>query len=179
MDLIKTDFEGLLIIDTSLVHDNRGSFEKVFNFDLFKENGLHTDYKEFYFSQSKENVIRGMHFQAPPHDHAKIVSVSSGIIEDVVLDIRKNSSTFGHFFRCRLDAKKGMALYVPSGFAHGFLSLEDNTVVNYLQTSCYSKTHDMGIRYDSFGLEWTVKNPIISERDKSFPDFTNFNTPFQ
>jgi len=119
-----------------------------------------------------------MHFQIPPHQLTKIVSVSSGAIEDVVLDIRKNSNTFGKFFVYRLEAKNGIVLYIPPGFANGFLSLEDNTIVNYLQTSCYNKAHDMGIRYDSFGFEWPVKNPIISERDKSFPVFTKFNTPF-
>ncbi|MDR2906529.1 MAG: dTDP-4-dehydrorhamnose 3,5-epimerase [Bacteroidales bacterium] len=176
--LIQTDFDGLLIIKPSSMCDDRGCFDKFFNFDSFEKNNLQTDFKEFYFSNSKKDVIRGMHFQVPPHDHTKIVSVSHGAIQDVVLDIQRNSPTFGRFFSCKLDTKEEKALYIPSGFAHGFLALEDNTIVNYLQTSCYSQTHDAGIRYDSFGMEWAIESPILSERDKSFPAFTNFNTPF-
>jgi dTDP-4-dehydrorhamnose 3,5-epimerase/CDP-3, 6-dideoxy-D-glycero-D-glycero-4-hexulose-5-epimerase len=97
---------------------------------------------------------------------------------DVVLDIRKNSPTYGIFFAIELSAEKRNALIIPKGMAHGFKSLEENTNVTYLQTSCYVQNHDFGIDYDSFGVDWNTANPIISDRDASFPFFGSFNTPF-
>ncbi len=178
MHLVETGFTGLFIIAVPDNTDNRGNFKKFFNSDFFALHHLETDYREFYFSCSKKNVIRGMHFQSPPHDHAKIIAVGAGGIKDIVLDIRKDSPTFGKHFCCELTASTGKALYVPRGFAHGFLALEDNTIVNYLQTSCYNKEHDKGILYNSFDADWNISNPIISERDLSFDNFKNFNTPF-
>ena len=136
MTINKTSFEGLLVLETINFQDNRGGFQKLFNFDFFKENGLETDFKEFYYSVSQKNVVRGMHFQLPPFDHTKLVYVSKGRIKDVCLDIRKQSATYGKCFSIELDDKQGKYLYIPKGFAHGFISLEDGSIVNYAQTSC-------------------------------------------
>ena len=144
MNIIPTDFEGLFIIETINFQDNRGSFQKLFNYDLFVENGLRTDFKEFYYSISKKNVIRGMHFQLPPFEHTKLVYVSRGKIRDVVIDIRK----------------------------------QDDSIVNYSQTSCYSKGHDCGIAHDSIGFDWGIENPIISSRDLTFGTLKQLKTPF-
>ena len=98
MEIIKTRFQGLFILQTVNFQDDRGGFQKLFNFDFFKENGLDCDFKEFYYSVNKKDVIRGMHFQTPPFDHTKVVYVSKGRIKDVVVDIRKNFSTYGQYF---------------------------------------------------------------------------------
>ncbi len=178
MNKIKTPFEGLYIIETNNFQDERGSFQKVFNYDFFKDNGLITEFKEFYYSLNKEGVRRGMHFQIPPYDHVKVVYVSLGKILDVVVDIRKGSSTYGKCFSIELDDKKAQYLYIPKGFAHGFLSLQNNTIVNYAQTTCYNRECDCGISQDSIDFDWGIKDPIVSGRDLTFPSLDDFNSPF-
>lgn len=178
MEIIKTSFDGLFILQTINFQDNRGCFQKLYNYDFFKNNNLDYDFREFYFSMNKANVIRGMHFQAPPFDHTKIVYVSKGRIKDVVVDIRKNSTTYGKCFSIELDDKKGRYLYIPKGFAHGFVSLENESIVNYAQTTCYSKEHDCGIDSVTIGFDWGIENPIRSGRDLTFEKFHEFNSPF-
>jgi len=179
MKIIETTFSGLFILETINFQDERGGFQKLFNYNFFKENGLDADFKEFYYSVSQKDVIRGMHFQLPPFGHTKLVYVSKGSIKDVVLDIRKNSKTYGKAFSIELNQNKAQYLYIPSGFAHGFLSLEDDSIVNYAQTSCYSKENDCGIAQNSFGFNWEIDNPIISGRDLTFERFENFKSPFK
>lgn len=178
MTIEKTPIEGLLILQTNNFHDNRGSFQKLFNYDFFKEHGLATDFKEFYYSLNRKNVLRGMHFQTPPAEHVKMVYVSYGRIKDAVVDLRKDSVTYGQVFTIELDAEQGRYLYIPAGLAHGFVSLEDNTIVNYAQTSCYDREHDCGIDSMSVGIDWGVVEPIRSGRDLMFPKLEDFNSPF-
>lgn len=178
MELTVTPMEGLLILQTLPFQDARGGFQKPFNADFFREHGLATDFKEFYYSVNRKGVIRGMHFQTPPCDHEKLVYVSRGRILDVVLDIRKGSATYGKYFETELNASDGCALYIPRGFAHGFCALEEESVVNYAQTSCYDREHDCGILYSSFGYTWPAEDPVLSPRDGSFPAFQDFNSPF-
>ena len=178
MELTVTPMEGLLVLQTLPFQDARGGFQKPFNADFFREHGLATDFKEFYYSVNRKGVIRGMHFQTPPCDHEKLVYVSRGRILDVVLDIRKESVTYGKYFETELNASDGCALYIPRGFAHGFCALEEESVVNYAQTSCYDREHDCGIRYSSFGYTWPAEDPVLSPRDSSFPAFQDFNSPF-
>lgn len=178
MKLIKTDFDGLFIIENFYTEDNRGSFTKVFNSDVFEKIGIKFSPKEIYYSISDKGVIRGMHFQTPPMDHAKLVYVVNGSIIDVVLDIRKKSRSYGNFFSIQLDAHQN-SVFIPSGFAHGFRALENNTMVVYNQTSCYSKENDSGILWSSIGFEWGIKNPVVSERDKSFINFSDFMSVFE
>lgn len=173
-----TEFWGLKIIETNHFCDERGTFHKFFSKNDFESLGLDTSFRESYYSINKKGVIRGMHFQIPPADHTKLVYVTSGRILDVVLDIRKDSPTYGKYFSVELSSDVAKALYIPKGFAHGFLSLEDNTCVHYMQTSCYDKECDCGIRYDSFGFDWKVENPLVSERDKMHPEFNDFDSPF-
>ncbi len=178
MKKIDTGFEGLYILETNNFTDDRGSFQKLFAFDFFAENGLVTNFKEFYYSVSKKNVIRGMHFQIQPHEHTKLMYVSKGSILDVVVDLRKNSETYGKYFSIKLDDTSARYMYIPVGFAHGFLALEDDTIVNYAQSSCYSQQADCGIAYNSFGFNWGIENPIISKRDLNFEKLAGFNSPF-
>lgn len=178
MRIEQTRFNGLFVLETVNFQDARGGFQKLFNFDFFNENGLDTDFKELYYSVSNKNVIRGMHFQTPPAEHTKLVYVSKGRVRDVVLDIRKASPTYGECFSIDLDDSKARYVYIPKGFAHGFLSLEDGSVVNYAQTSCYDKEHDCGIDYSSIGFDWGIDNPVVSGRDLIFERLQDFTTPF-
>ena len=178
MRIENTSLNGLKIIYLDKFEDIRGEFIKVFNETFLHENNLVTSFKESYFTMSNKNVIRGMHFQIPPDDHTKIVYINNGSIIDVVLDIRANSESFGKYFSIKLTAENPMALYIPVGFAHGFLSLEDNTILTYLQDSVYNKGSDTGIKWNSFGFDWETSKPIISERDLAFENLSNFNSPF-
>jgi dTDP-4-dehydrorhamnose 3,5-epimerase/CDP-3, 6-dideoxy-D-glycero-D-glycero-4-hexulose-5-epimerase len=178
MEIEETFIPGLKLIHLKEFKDNRGSFIKVFNHDLFAENGLETNFKESYYSISAKNVIRGMHFQIPPAEHTKLVYLNQGKIIDVVLDIRKASPTFGKHFFIKLNQENPILIYIPIGCAHGFLSLEDNSMVTYLQSFCYNQKCDKGIKYNSFGMKWEIENPIISERDLSFPDLQDIYLNF-
>lgn len=178
MEIEDTFIPGLKLIHLNKFTDTRGSFLKVFNQDFFAKNGLETSFKESYFSVSHKNVIRGMHFQLPPYEHTKLVWLNQGKILDVVLDIRKASKTFGQHLSIQMNTDKPILIYIPAGCAHGFLSLEDNSMVSYMQTSVYNKDCDTGILWNSFGMDWKIENPIVSDRDNSFIKFEAFNTPF-
>jgi len=178
MNITSTKIAGVLLIEPRDLHDDRGAFVKVFHKDTFVEKNMATNFVESYYSTSKKNVIRGMHFQTPPQDHAKLVYVTQGSIVDVILDIRKGSPTFGEFIRLNLNTENHHAVYIPVGCAHGFLSLEDATSVTYLQTTMHSPQHDAGILFDSFGFDWGVTEPIMSTRDRAFQKLSEFVTPF-
>lgn len=179
MEILKTELDGLLIVQHKLYEDNRGKFLKTYNSIIFQELGINLDVRERYFSVSKKNVIRGMHFQTPPKEHIKLVTVIQGKILDVVLDIRKSSSSFGEYFTAEVSADDNKTIYIPEGFAHGFKTLQDNTIVEYNQTSEYSTEHDEGILFNSFGYDWDIVNPIVSERDLGFTHFRNYTSPFK
>lgn len=178
MKIIDTSIHGLKILEPKIFEDIRGQFVKTFTNEFFKIQNLNINIKETYYSISHKNVIRGMHFQTPPDEHTKLVYVPHGEIIDVVLDIRKNSPTYGKFFEIKLSAENRKVLIIPKGLAHGFKSLKNNTNVTYMQTSCYSPNNDKGINYNSFGFDWKCSNPKLSDRDLSFPSLNDFITPF-
>jgi dTDP-4-dehydrorhamnose 3,5-epimerase/CDP-3, 6-dideoxy-D-glycero-D-glycero-4-hexulose-5-epimerase len=178
MKKIETEFEGLSIIKHRIFSDERGFFIKTYNKQLFLELGIDLDVEERYFSVSQKDVIRGMHFQTPPADHVKMVSVIQGSILDVNLDIRKNSETFGKYFCIEIYACDGKSIIIPKGYAHGFMALEDNTIVEYNQTSGYAPDNDEGIRFDSFGFDRGIQNPIVSLRDQEFKKNNDYISPF-
>lgn len=178
MQIINTPIIGLKILEPRIFEDNRGKFIKTFNNDFFKEHGIQIDIKETYYSISHKDVIRGMHFQTPPQEHIKLVYVPFGKILDVVLDIRKNSPTYGKYFSIELSCENAKVLIIPKGLAHGFKSLQDNTNVTYMQTTGYSPLNDMGIKYDSFGFDWECSNPKISQRDLLFKSFDEYDSDF-
>ena len=168
MNFIKTKFTGVFEIENSKFEDCRGSFVKTFNKDIFIENDLEYDFKESFYSVSKKNVLRGMHFQLPPHDHAKLVYVVDGDILDVALDIRQESSTFGDYFSTKLSSENAKALYIEKGFAHGFCSLTNNTILHYRCTNYRDKNSETGIYWKDkdLNINWPVKKPIISTKDR-------------
>lgn len=178
MRIVDTTIVGLKVYEPRVFEDIRGKFIKTYTNDFFKEYGLNIDIKETYYSISHKDVIRGMHFQTPPYDHVKLVYVPAGKITDVVLDIRKGSKTYGKHFSLELSGENGKVLIIPKGLAHGFKSLEDNTNVTYMQTTCYAPNNDGGVKYDSFGFDWGCKNPKFSDRDMSFPVLEEFDSPF-
>lgn len=173
-----TAIEGVLIIEHDVHEDERGSFVKTFHNEEFTSKSLETEFRESYYTYSKRNVIRGMHFQVPPHDHAKLVTIIHGTVEDVILDLRKSSETLGQYVTVELSRQNRMSIYVPRGCAHGFRVLSESAIVYYLVTSQHAPSHDKGIRFDSFNYDWKVAKPIISERDLEFPMFEDFKNIF-
>lgn len=178
MKFSKTKITGVFIIEIDVFSDERGSLLKIFHEKTFKELKLDCEFKEFFYSISNKNVLRGMHFQIPPYDHSKLIHVPFGSILDVVLDIRKGSPTFGDCINVELSDRNSKSIYIPRGCAHGFLSLENNTNTTYLQTTIHKPDFDYGIKWNSFGMNWPIKNPIISKRDQQFVEFESFDSPF-
>jgi dTDP-4-dehydrorhamnose 3,5-epimerase len=176
---IQEILNGAKILTLPNSQDARGVFVKTFHDTNFKQAGIDFTLRESYFSLSKKDVIRGMHFQTPPHHHSKIVFCPQGAILDVIVDLRKASSTYGHHYATELSAANHKAYFIPEGFAHGFKSLTDDAITYYLVSSEYSQPHDTGIRYDSIGYDWAVTDPVISARDLSFGTLKEFDSPFK
>lgn len=169
---------GLKLMEDFKTEDSRGSFTKVYNKTELMEHGIDLNFKESYYSISKKDVIRGMHFQTPPFVYGKIVHVVQGSVVDVLLDLRKSSNTYGKCESILLDEKSPKAVYIPSGFAHGFKALEDNTIMIYYVTEEYHKDYDFGLLWNSIPFDWDIKNPIISQRDAAMCRLEDFKSPF-
>ena len=178
MEFKETKLQGVYIIDPDVFADDRGVFIKSYNESVFKTCGITVNIKESFYSISKKNVIRGMHFQLPPYDYEKLVYVTDGIVMDVVLDIRKNSPTYAEYIAVELSGKNTRQVYMPKGVAHGFVAISNQAMVTYFQTRGHSPEYDAGIRWNSFGMDWKVKDPILSKRDKAFPILEEFDSPF-
>jgi dTDP-4-dehydrorhamnose 3,5-epimerase len=158
--------------------DHRGDFVKSFNKTLFRNLGFETEFTESFYSVSVSRVLRGMHFQRPPADHAKLLYCVSGSILDVAVDLRRGSPTYGGYAAFELSAEAHTAAYLPRGMAHGFYVTQGPAQVVYHVSSEYSPSHDAGIRWDSFGFDWPDKEPIISKRDSEFQSLNKFDSPF-
>jgi dTDP-4-dehydrorhamnose 3,5-epimerase len=171
---------GCFEVYPKVFEDERGRFIKTFHAPSFDALGLCTDFVEEYYSVSHKGVIRGMHFQLPPHDHFKLVYCSAGVVMDVVLDLRKGSPTFGRHAVFELSADKSNMIYIPKGMAHGFCVLSDNATMMYKVTSIYAPDCDYGIRWDSAEIDWPSLCDIslLSDRDKSFVSLSDFDSPF-
>ncbi len=161
-----------------LFSDVRGLFVKTFVRTEFARLGLRTDFAESYYSLSHERVVRGMHFQTPPHDHAKLVYCLTGRVLDVVVDLRRREATYGHVSTTEISSDIGNLLYIPPGFAHGFLVLEAPAIMLYHVTSEYAPAADAGFRWDSIGFNWPEPCPVVSARDAGFQSFADFISPF-
>ena len=179
MNFEKTALAGVYVVNTPVFSDERGSFCKTFNAECFQAKGLEASFKESYYSVSKAHTLRGMHYQLPPHQHAKLVYVARGRILDVVVDLRKDGGTYGKCISLELSETSQTAIYIPEGLAHGFLALEDDTITVYNVSSVYSPENDSGIRWDSFGFDWQHQRPpIVSTRDQSFTGLQELASPF-
>jgi len=179
LKISSTKIHGCYEISPKIVSDPRGTFIKTFHKPSFDEAGLLSDFKEQYHSVSNQNVIRGLHFQIPPFDHAKLVYCIDSEVDDFVLDIRIGSPTYGEYFSTKLNFQKGNMIYIPSGCAHGFCTSKKKATLIYNVTAIYNSDFDKGIRWDSAGIIWPIEDPIISEKDQSFPSFKNFSSPFR
>lgn len=154
--------------------DGRGSLVKVFQASaLGAEPG-----REVFLSTSTRGVVRGLHFQVPPHDHAKTVVCLAGSILDVAVDLRRGSPTEGRVASFALDGGSPAQLHLPAGLAHGFQALENDTLVAYIVSSEHAPDHDRGIRWDSIGVDWPLPVAAMSDRDQAFPRLAEFDSPF-
>lgn len=178
MQLTELALKGCYLLQSHVFQDSRGSFVKPFVASVLQAHGLQTDFVEQYYSTSKPGVIRGMHFQTPPHEHAKLVYCAAGAVTDVLLDLRSQSPTSGQAIALPLTAESGEALYIAAGVAHGFVAIEAPSLMIYNVTSEYSPKHDNGVRWDSFGFDWGSASPVISDRDRGFPELADFVSPF-
>ncbi len=169
---------GCLRLFPKRVRDERGEFIKTFVHEEYESMGLPTRFAEEYYSRSVKGVLRGLHFQAPPHQYSKLVSCMHGAIRDVIVDLRVGSPRFRMAEIIELDAEDRSVLFLPPGIAHGFLVLSDSALLAYKTTAAYAATYDTGIRWNSIGVEWGIQWPILSERDASLPTLQEFESPF-
>ncbi|MCB0460429.1 MAG: dTDP-4-dehydrorhamnose 3,5-epimerase [Flavobacteriaceae bacterium] len=174
MEVIKTPIEGCYELQPKIFADQRGRLVKTFHDEIFAKNGLDVDFKEEYYSTSKKGVLRGLHFQLPPHDHVKCVTCLHGKIFDVVVDLRKNSKTYKQYYSLILDSEKGNMLYVPKGLAHGFYVLSDEAIFLNRSNVVYKVESDFAIRWNSCNIEWPNNNPIVSDKDMNCITFEEF-----
>ena len=177
MKIQSTDLDGCFIIEPFYLEDHRGSFCKPFHSDEFKKHNLNFEIKEQFYSKSKKNILRGLHFQLPPKATKKLVTCISGRVLDCVVDLRKKSPTYLKSFTIELNDPSKI-LFIPEGFAHGFCSLEDDSTLLYMNSEVFYPEFDSGIKWNSLGINWPVKAPIISERDEKLVPFKDFNNPF-
>ncbi len=180
MEVIKTQFDGLLVFQPKIFRDERGYFFEYFRKDVFKDFNVNLEFVQSNESQSNKNVLRGLHFQNPPHEQGKLIRVVKGSVLDVSVDIRLNSATYGKWFSRELNETNKTILWIPLGFAHGFLTLADNTIFQYECTNYYHKDSEGSIRWNdpTINIDWKISDPIISDKDKFAPLFKDFVSRF-
>ncbi len=177
MEIRETGLTGLIEIFPKIFHDHRGWFTESYNTETFKSHGLKMNFVQDNLSFSKAGVLRGLHFQKPPYEQGKLVKVLVGEALDVAVDIRKDSPTFGKYFKVVLSSEKQNMLYLPPGFAHGFLAIKD-TYLFYKCTQTYNGAYDSGIFYNDpdLNIDWEYDAPLISEKDKNLPSFAAYKS---
>ena len=168
---------GAVLVTLKRFEDARGSFVKTYARSVFEGAGIDFDFREEFYSFSHKDVVRGMHFQRPPHDHAKLVCCPAGAVLDVLVDLRRGAG-FGRVASVVLNADEPAILVIPSGIAHGFKALRDDSLMVYKTSTEHAPSHDAGIRWDSFGFDWDVAAPIVSARDAGHPALADFASPF-
>lgn len=181
MEIIKLKLNGTFEIRPKLIGDLRGYFAETYIKKDFAEREMQTDWVQENQSLSTDlHTLRGLHFQAPPFAQTKLVRVIVGKVLDIFVDIRKDSSTFGQWDSVVLSDELCNSVYVPRGFAHGFCTLSENTVVQYKVDNVYSRASEGGIIWNDSDLciKWNVENPKLSERDLNMPSFAELTTPF-
>jgi dTDP-4-dehydrorhamnose 3,5-epimerase len=179
MTIEKTFMNGLFIITPQVFNDERGHFFESYNRQKMS-NYIDLDFVQDNESFSKKYVLRGLHFQKPPYAQDKLVRVLKGSVLDIVVDLRPNESTYGKHFAIKLSAKNKKQLFIPKGFAHGFLALKKNTIFSYKCSNYYNTESEVCI--DCFDkdldIDWQIKNVILSEKDKKGIKFNTFESPF-
>ncbi|MEL4454548.1 dTDP-4-dehydrorhamnose 3,5-epimerase [Lutimonas vermicola] len=179
MILEKTDINDIILLTPKVYYDSRGYFMESYNEKkvamLIKDRFVQDNE-----SVSHKNVLRGLHFQLPPHAQSKLIRVVKGSILDVAVDLRKDSSTFGKHFKHVLSGENKKQLYIPAGFAHGFLSLEDDTILNYKCSDYYDAKSEASLLWNDpdLSIDWGVLDPILAEKDRMAENFVTFENPF-
>ena len=173
---------GLLEFTPRLFGDLRGVFYETFSARLMQEMGLpaNLDWVQDNQSKSQPGVLRGLHFQRPPHAQAKLVRVAQGRVLDVVVDIRRASPTYGQHAKVELSAAQGNILFVPAGFAHGFVALEEDTLFLYKCSDYYAPAAEGGLLWNdpALGIDWAAENPLVSAKDAILPPLAGLDSPF-
>ena len=176
MEIKKTDFNGVLILQPKVLEDARGSFMESYRSEWFTGVKFIQDNE----AVSKNRVIRGLHFQRPPFAQSKLIRVLSGCILDVIVDLRKSSDTFGQVFSIELSSENKTQLLVPKGFAHGYATLSNTATVLYKVDQYYNSPYDTGIHplSESLSIDWQVSDALLSKKDQTLTDFKDFKSPF-
>ena len=181
MEFIKTTLKDVILIKSQVFRDDRGFFMESYSKKAFEENGISADFVQDNHSLSvQKGVLRGLHFQNLPYVQAKLARVTRGKVYDVIVDLRKGSETYGKWEGFELSAENFKMLYIPKGFAHGFITLEENTEFQYKCDEYYNRESEGGIIWNDpdLNINWNFENPVLSEKDKLHPFFKNFNSPF-
>jgi len=180
MQVSTTPIEGLLVIQPTVFSDARGYFYEPYNKKKFTDNGITDDFVQDNQSCSQKGVLRGLHFQNPPFAQSKLLRVVQGSIWDIAVDIRKSSPTFGKYFGIELSAANKTIFYVPKGFAHGFLTLEDNTVLFYKCSDFYNKSAEESLLWNDadVDIKWNIADPLLSEKDQNAKKLKDFISQF-
>jgi dTDP-4-dehydrorhamnose 3,5-epimerase len=180
MTVERLPFKGLLLLRPKIYYDERGYFFETYNEEFFYDMFMPLKFAQDNQSLSNKGVLRGLHFQNPPFDQGKLIRVISGAVLDMVVDIRKKSETFGKHYSLVMKSEDYLILWIPPGFAHGFVSLADNTIFSYKCTKIYHKESEEGILYNDpkLNINWNYPNPIVSEKDKLLPGFDKLESQF-
>ncbi len=180
MEIIKTPLADLLIIQPQVFRDDRGYFFESFNHQHFIDAGLNLNFVQDNESKSQKDVLRGLHFQNPPFAQGKLVRVIKGSVMDVAVDIRKESTTYGLFYKIELNETNKTMLWIPPGFAHGFATLENDTIFSYKCTNLYNKASEGSILWNDtdLNIDWNIEHPVLSDKDKISPFFKDFVSNF-
>lgn len=175
----ETSIPGCFELKVRVQRDDRGSFTKIFHEGIFAEYNLDTCFKEEFYSVSRKGVLRGLHFQLPPEDHAKLVCCLCGAVLDAVVDLRKGSPSYGKNVTFELNGEDGTVIYIPPGVAHGFYVTGPEALILYNTTKIYNAQCDSGILWNSAGISWPEEEPLISEKDKKMVPLAAFKSPFE
>ena len=182
MNFLETPIKDLLIVEPKVWNDPRGYFFESYNCNYFVEAGIEADFVQDNQSLSQRGTLRGLHAQGPPFAQGKLVRVIQGKVLDIVVDIRKNSATFGKSYSLELSGENKLMLWIPPGFLHGFSTLADNTVFSYKVTNFYDKASEVGVRWDDpdLNIDWKLEKDeiILSEKDKVLPFLKDITSPF-
>lgn len=180
MQLLTTPIPDLFLIQPRVFEDPRGYFYESYNKSVFEKQGIFVDFVQDNQSLSQKGVLRGLHLQNPPHAQGKLVRVIQGAVFDVAVDIRKGSSTYGQWFGYELTGDNKMMMWIPPGFAHGFVTLENDTVFSYKCTGYYNKASEDCILWNDpdLAIDWGIANPLLSDKDREGKLFREFRSLF-
>ncbi len=181
MNIIKTDIPDIIQLRPKVFSDLRGNFRETYRESRYKEVGIDREFVQDNLVHSKKNVFRGLHFQIPPYEQGKLITLIRGEILDVVLDLRRKSETYLKFLKIKLSAENEDQLYIPAGFAHGYYVLSKDACISYKVTTPYAPDHQGGIRWDDqhLGLTEIMKKPILSKQDKELPSLNEILAKYE